>query len=1299
LFDFVDVCFLKSEYSESIFYSRSIVCLSSFFNSFIIQVSKTQICQSKHHIMNKIIYYLLLVVNIIIMHLHFTSASSYCNYSSLASVMPLTSSSCMSYNGLKTVPWQYTSNCVSNLNGNRDYLQSWASCSPSSSFFPGDWDCFTPGPYIPIPQNSPPRTDWYAFPATTMTTGGFNSLTLGTTYYVGYWTLSVSGVFDRNLNGIYTFVGQKICTDFDVLFNYPLSPAPTCISPLNFNVTVNWTILYTGDKSSASDWFAVYETNKCDTSSTFLCSNSDWGYYNAIGGNQVSGLELLTSTPSVNFRNRINSASFTGGTFAVYYLNGNIGTSGTHLAYAQSTPFTIVPTCVTLYSIMLSSLTCISPTNILSSFIQTTFETTNSIYPNDFLAFYLDSSCSGYGANAKCTSNHGPRLNNLQNLQSVSVSLWSNASTLNFTKTLWNYALSNSFANSSFAIYYLQGPISSSTFDVVMVAKTSSFSLNAMMCGSMTWSYLNPVSKCVSLVTGTNVVVSFQLNNFEVTMASSDRLIFYPTGNNGCWNNNTNNLIGCTVQNQYISFQTIDFLPDGLSSGSFVLNRTANSSLSTLGQEYGVFFIRNNTIVMQAPGTFIMSPLCANILLMNNTNDNKLCISPTNYDVFYVKFNMSSMESSGMEQNSNNLYDMIGIFQTSDCNQTYCKENTGGSITWMPAGNYPGGVIYNLLLNSSSSSSNFTLKYNVSYQIVYGRVLNRNSRQNPVQIVTRSDVFITKALCMNPLGITNCITTSNFQSIAVDWSGTGFKLDQTQSTHWIGLYKTSDCSNNVSCTNDNYISSYRFLPTNLSFFTMRMTNSTTSIFIIPSATYSYFYLNGSNPPYQILGKSADFVFQTNCVSQPPYSSANSTNNTYILSWKTKSSSNNHGIAPLFTPHYASYFDVFLSSTWSNNIDILQDFNQFSPSITDSSDTKCGFVNMIDAWNGTIIGTTLLSFPTSGCNINSEITFIDPIVYAVSDFSFMFSTLTGASNGFGAINMIKLQYVGTQVNNNKNKYQLSSTAQPIYNHKNELDVTLYGLVFNNYNGSDTNLYGCDFIGLFKLVLNNNNNAMTMNATKTYLYIFSESQPIQISGPLTFYSNQCIYGTSKFGGNVQLGMIFRYCILNQTFQVLYSFKGVQKQDGSAPIRKLVVQSENNRLLGISMEGGVNGFGSIFELSTITNQVNLLYSFKGMAFNDGAFPVSNIVLNKKPNSNVLLYGTTIRASNLGWGDNSGTLFRLLKNGTYQNLYSFNSSECYQPTGLFLIPSSSVSTSIDSLYLHCFSGPIMLNILVKDY
>jgi uncharacterized repeat protein (TIGR03803 family) len=133
---------------------------------------------------------------------------------------------------------------------------------------------------------------------------------------------------------------------------------------------------------------------------------------------------------------------------------------------------------------------------------------------------------------------------------------------------------------------------------------------------------------------------------------------------------------------------------------------------------------------------------------------------------------------------------------------------------------------------------------------------------------------------------------------------------------------------------------------------------------------------------------------------------------------------------------------------------------------------------------------------------------------------------------------------------------------------------------------------------------------------------------------------LYGTTYEGGTNGDGTIFRIAT-SGTLTPVYSFTGAY--DGAHPYSGLI-QANDGNLYGTTEDGGTNGDGVVFRITT-NNFLMPLYSFTGG--HDGDSPRGWLVQASDGN----LYGTAT-----GGGTNfDGTVFRITTNGTFLMILSY--------------------------------------------
>jgi uncharacterized repeat protein (TIGR03803 family) len=137
----------------------------------------------------------------------------------------------------------------------------------------------------------------------------------------------------------------------------------------------------------------------------------------------------------------------------------------------------------------------------------------------------------------------------------------------------------------------------------------------------------------------------------------------------------------------------------------------------------------------------------------------------------------------------------------------------------------------------------------------------------------------------------------------------------------------------------------------------------------------------------------------------------------------------------------------------------------------------------------------------------------------------------------------------------------------------------------------------------------------------------------------------YGTTYDGGTNGYGTIFKISSAG-TFQSLYSFKG--GSDGTDPVGPLALGSDGN-FYGVCDDTSLSEeTGTIFKI-TLSGILTTLYSLNGT--NDGGNPEAPLIAGTDGN----FYGTTERG-----GDNDyGTVFQITTNGVFTMLHSFTDLE----------------------------------------
>jgi uncharacterized repeat protein (TIGR03803 family) len=230
------------------------------------------------------------------------------------------------------------------------------------------------------------------------------------------------------------------------------------------------------------------------------------------------------------------------------------------------------------------------------------------------------------------------------------------------------------------------------------------------------------------------------------------------------------------------------------------------------------------------------------------------------------------------------------------------------------------------------------------------------------------------------------------------------------------------------------------------------------------------------------------------------------------------------------------------------------------------------------------------------------------------------------------------------------------------------------------GSDGNFYGTTPIGgafgagiVFKI---------TPAGVLTTLANFDGSNGQDAAfGSLIQASDGNFYGTTlqggahtACGGTSGCGSVFKVTPRGK-LTTLYSFCAQTNCADGFELFGGLVQGSDGNLYGTTAEGGANGYGTVFQLTT-TGKLTTLHSFNS---SDGAYPEAALIQGTDGN----FYGTTPQGGTNGV---AGTVFQITPAGTLTTLYDFCAkTNCADGTGPF---ESVMQATNGKFYGTAFSG-----------
>jgi uncharacterized repeat protein (TIGR03803 family) len=207
---------------------------------------------------------------------------------------------------------------------------------------------------------------------------------------------------------------------------------------------------------------------------------------------------------------------------------------------------------------------------------------------------------------------------------------------------------------------------------------------------------------------------------------------------------------------------------------------------------------------------------------------------------------------------------------------------------------------------------------------------------------------------------------------------------------------------------------------------------------------------------------------------------------------------------------------------------------------------------------------------------------------------------------------------------------------------------------NYGGTTNNIY------LQSTLLGSGNGTIFKRAadgTVTVPFLFGDTNGAHPSGGLTLGKDGNFYGTTTWGGEGITGIFPGYGTIfkmnpDGTFTNLYSFSG--NGDGGF-IYAGLAQGPDGYLYGGAFNGGSQGYGSLFKIST-NGDFALSHAF---SFFESGSPYAGMTEGSDGN----LYGTSY-----GYFAGVGSVFEISSGGVFTNLVLFNTANGAHPAGVLL-------------------------------
>lgn len=158
-----------------------------------------------------------------------------------------------------------------------------------------------------------------------------------------------------------------------------------------------------------------------------------------------------------------------------------------------------------------------------------------------------------------------------------------------------------------------------------------------------------------------------------------------------------------------------------------------------------------------------------------------------------------------------------------------------------------------------------------------------------------------------------------------------------------------------------------------------------------------------------------------------------------------------------------------------------------------------------------------------------------------------------------------------------------------------------------------------------------------------------------------SNSLLYGNTVSGGTHALGDVFRYNTITNTYTTLHS---MDSATGFYP-RGSMMKASDNKLYGLTSNGGADDAGVFFSLDPSNNQYVVLHEFN---IADGQYPNGSIVQSSLNNK---LYGMSTTGGANGGGnifsyDIAGNVFTIVHEFEFTTGWTSFGSLMESPNGL---------------------------------
>lgn len=237
-----------------------------------------------------------------------------------------------------------------------------------------------------------------------------------------------------------------------------------------------------------------------------------------------------------------------------------------------------------------------------------------------------------------------------------------------------------------------------------------------------------------------------------------------------------------------------------------------------------------------------------------------------------------------------------------------------------------------------------------------------------------------------------------------------------------------------------------------------------------------------------------------------------------------------------------------------------------------------------------------------------------------------------------------KFYGFQTRSSPNPTGLIYSINPL-NYENEYSVWLWGP--NGAYPSNNSLVNIENGYLYGVTVKggeNNSGVIFKYNTEpdeiTKLYDFSNSTGGEPTGRMLYIDNGIFYGTTRIGGENNKGVLYKYSLIENEFEVIFNFS---TEKGANPAGSLL-KASNGKVYGITTNGGDYDMGVVFEFEFETNNYNKILDFDGEngshPFETSLIEACNIpfIITQPVSTNVIYGDSTLLTFVYSEGDTIG-------------------------------------------------------------